>query len=93
MYFATIHLLEVRQIYDNSFSRGQPPIFVTGHWRILSYDLAKTELPMSYKDVWGHRYEINERQTHFFNKCFVMYISYIKQYEEIDIKSSSFFSY
>ena len=35
-HFATIHLREVSQIFDNSFTRGQPPISVTGHWRILS---------------------------------------------------------
>ena len=36
-YFATIYLREVSQICYDSFTRGQPPISVTGHWRILSY--------------------------------------------------------
>ena len=37
--YATIHLREVSQICDdNSFTRGQPLISVTGHWRSLSYD-------------------------------------------------------
>ena len=31
-----IHLWEVSQILDDSFTRGQSPISVTGHWRILS---------------------------------------------------------
>ena len=35
--FATFHLREVSQICDVSFTRGKPPISVTGHWRILSY--------------------------------------------------------
>ena len=31
-------LLEVSQLCDDgSFTTGQPPISVTGHWRILSY--------------------------------------------------------
>ena len=34
---ATIHLRELIQICDDSFTRDQPPISVTGHWRILSY--------------------------------------------------------
>ena len=33
----TIHLREVSQICDDSFTRGQPPLPVTGHWRIPSY--------------------------------------------------------
>ena len=33
----TIHLREVSQIFDDSFTRGQTPISVTGHWRIFSY--------------------------------------------------------
>ena len=38
IYFATIHLREDSQICDDSFTRGKPPIYVTGHcWHILSY--------------------------------------------------------
>ena len=35
--FSLFHLREVSQIFDDSFTRGQPPISVTGHLRILSY--------------------------------------------------------
>ena len=35
-HFTTIHLREVSQICDDPFTRGQPPISVTGQWRILS---------------------------------------------------------
>ena len=31
------HVREVIQICDDSFTIGQPPVSVTGHWRILSY--------------------------------------------------------
>ena len=36
-YFSAIHLQMVSQIYNDPFTRGQPPIIVTGHRRILSY--------------------------------------------------------
>ena len=42
-YFATIHLREeVSQICDVPLTRGQPPISLTGHWRILSYTEMKS---------------------------------------------------
>ena len=37
---AAVHILKaIRFILfpDDSFTKGQLPIFVTGHWRILSY--------------------------------------------------------
>ena len=37
LYFVPIRLREVSQICDDSFTRGQPLISVTGQWRILSY--------------------------------------------------------
>ena len=40
----TIHLQEVCQICDDSFSRGQPPISMPGHWRIFSYERPVTPI-------------------------------------------------
>ena len=47
-YFATIHFPEVSQICDDSFTRGQPLISVTCHWRILSY------IDYIYCRIYGH---------------------------------------
>ena len=47
-HFTTIHLREVSQICDDSFTRGQPPISVAGHWRILSYALDTIILLFEY---------------------------------------------
>ena len=40
--FILSHLREFSQLCDHSFTRGQPPISVTGHRRILSYTLTPT---------------------------------------------------
>ena len=35
---AAVQILESISFRDDLFTRGQPPISVTGHWRILSYE-------------------------------------------------------
>ena len=72
-YFATIHLREVSQICNGSFKIGQPPISVTGHWRILSFSQTYGffDLSLDSSSLSGHSQLQHNSHYKVFSFCFV----------------------